>query len=82
MVSTGLLFATLKKKNMEDQNKTKSGLQEQNDQFPKDVMNNEQDPGSIKDPLEEQLAKTGGKPMQDGEKGQRSDETAAKGENM
>ena len=66
---------------MEDQNKPERDLNDLNDKFPKDVLNNEQEPGSIQDPLEAQLAKTGGKPMQDGEKGQRTDETAANGGN-
>ena len=67
---------------MEEQNKPKSDLNDLDDKFPKDVLNNEQEPGSIKDPLEAQLAKTGGKPMQDGEKGQRTDENETKGENV
>ncbi len=44
---------------MENNNKnTKSDPHDHNNQLPKDVLNNEQDPDSFKDPLEAQLEKT------------------------
>jgi len=42
---------------MKENIKTKSDPHDHHDQLPKDVLNNEQDPESFRDPLEVQLAK-------------------------
>ncbi|HEX2532501.1 MAG TPA: hypothetical protein VHK69_02130 [Chitinophagaceae bacterium] len=55
---------------MDNPKQTKSDPHDHHDQLPKDVLNNEQDPESFRDPLEVQLAKTGEAPQQS-EEGER-----------
>jgi hypothetical protein len=52
---------------MENENKTKSDPHDQDNKLPKDVLNNEQDPESFKDPLSVEKSKENASEISDNE---------------